>query len=520
MDSESFARVRALSSRGNVIPIWRELPADCLTPVLSFLSAAARSRRAFLLESVEGGERIARYSFVGRDPWRVLTVRGRSLRLEDGRRVVTEEGDFLEALRAEFAALHPAPTTDLPRFTGGAVGWISYDAVRLFERLQTLETARKSKGRGAAKRLESLPDAWFGFYDTALAFDHLRQSILLITSLMTDRASAPLRRQHAAAVARLDRLASDLSRRLPRAPALTGRAHARSRAERPAPAPRDGLTPAARVGQSMRAYQEMVETARRYIGAGDIYQVVLSQRFRRRLSGDPFSVYRALRRINPSPYMYYLRDGVCSLAGASPEMLVRVEAGMAEVHPIAGTRPRGRDPQEDARLEADLRADAKERAEHVMLVDLGRNDLGRVCAAGAVSVPELMTVQRFSHVMHLVSRVTGRLAPGRDAFDALRAVFPAGTVSGAPKVRAMEIIQELERSPRGPYAGAVCYIDHSGNLDSCITIRTMVSVGRDAWVQAGGGIVADSDARSEYRESVNKARAVLAAIEGARRWGR
>ena len=264
----------------------------------------------------------------------------------------------------------------------------------------------------------------------------------------------------------------------------------------------------------------MVASAKKSIRAGEIFQVVLSQRFERRLTGDPFSVYRALRRINPSPYMYFHRDGETTLAGASPEMLVRVEAGRVQMHPIAGTRPRGGDAAEDSALEAELLADEKERAEHVMLVDLGRNDLGRICEAGSVEVPTFMKVERFSHVMHLVSHVRGTLRAGKDSFDALRAAFPAGTVSGAPKVRAMQIVGSLEREPRGPYAGAVCYVDHSGALDSCIVIRTMVAKGRRATVQAGAGIVADSDAGREYQEVLNKARAVLSAIEGARAWDR
>ncbi|HKY33283.1 MAG TPA: anthranilate synthase component I family protein, partial [Candidatus Polarisedimenticolia bacterium] len=274
----------------------------------------------------------------------------------------------------------------------------------------------------------------------------------------------------------------------------------------------------ARPGRARRQYEAMVARAQERIRAGDIYQVVLSQRFEARLTREPFAVYRALRRINPSPYMYFLRDGATALAGASPEMLVRVEGDSVELHPIAGTRPRGSGAAADAALEAELLSDAKERAEHVMLVDLGRNDLGRVCEPGSVRVPEFQSVQRFSHVMHMVSRVTGRLAAGRDAFDVLRAVFPAGTVSGAPKVSAMRIIGELEKAPRGPYAGAVAYVDHSGNLDSCIVIRTMVARGRRAVVQAGGGIVADSDPAREHAECASKARAVLAAIEGAAAW--
>ena len=513
MDSTAFAHVRALSTKGNVITLCREVAADCLTPVMAYLASASRARRSFLLESVEGGERIARYSFVGRDPYRVLSARGMDLEDEAGRRVTRSRGDLLDRLREIFSRLHPAPDPGLPRFTGGAVGFISYEAARLFEpRSSSAREGQEAPSRRpAGPSGPATPDAWFAFYDTALAFDHLRQSILLITSIMTDHDEAPLRRQHAAAVARLDQLAAGLSRRLPRwsaGPVARGIA------------PRGGAAAPSAENGAWKSYRAMVNTAKEHIRAGDIYQVVLSQRFRRRLNGDPFSVYRALRRINPSPYMYFLRDGATALAGASPEMLVRVEGRSAELHPIAGTRPRGNDQVQDAKMEAELLADVKERAEHVMLVDLGRNDLGRVCAPASVHVPEFMKVERFSHVMHLVSRVTGTLAEGRDAFDALRAAFPAGTVSGAPKVRAMEIIDQLEGARRGPYAGAVCYIDHSGNLDSCIIIRTMVAAGRTAWVQAGAGIVADSDPVREYQEIANKAKAVLTAIEGARQWAR
>jgi anthranilate synthase component 1 len=511
LEAGGFSRFRTLSSHGNVIPICREVPADCLTPVMAYLATAGRSDRSFLLESVEGGERIARYSFVGSRPWMVLTARGRRIEERAGPRTARSQGDFLDRLREIFHAFRPVVREDLPRFTGGAVGYVAYDAVRLFERI---ETKRRRAGGVAA----DLPDVWLAFYDTVLAFDHLRQSLLLITSVMTEApggGGASLKRLYDRAVARLDGLAADLARggRLP------GRGRRRGNGRSTFPAPRGAIGGAggapARGSLSPRAYGAMVEAAREHIRAGDIYQVVLSQRFERRLSTDPFAVYRTLRRINPSPYMYFLRDGRTALAGASPEMLVRVEGRRVELHPIAGTRPRGADPIQDAGLEAELRGDAKERAEHVMLVDLGRNDLGRVCAPGTVRVPEFMKVERFSHVMHLVSSVTGELAEGKDAFDALRSTFPAGTVSGAPKVRAMEIIEELEKTPRGPYAGAVCYIDHSGNLDSCIIIRTMVAQGRRAWVQAGSGIVADSVPRREYEESHNKARAVLAAIEGA-----
>ncbi len=505
MERPAFARFRSLAGRGNVLPVWLELSADCLTPVLAYLLTGARSRRSFLLESVEGGETVARYSFLGRDPQRVLTARGTALTDREGRCLKRESGDFLEYLRGIFRSLHPVAVPGLPRFTGGAVGYIGYEAARLFEPV----------GAGLPHKPASwpaIPDAEFALYDTVLAFDHPRQVIVVVTSVMTERDGRRLRRQHDAALARLERLAARLVSR-----SIPGRARAGPRV---VPVSRDGGGRPPRSNLTRRAYAKMVATAKKRIRAGDIYQAVLAQRFEKRLVTDPFSVYRELRRINPSPYMYFLRGGEISLAGASPEMLVRVEGNRASLHPIAGTRPGGRDPEEDAAMAAGLLADEKERAEHVMLVDLGRNDLGRICAAGSVKVSEFMAVERYSHVMHLVTRLEGKLARGKDAFDALRCAFPAGTVSGAPKVRAMQIIEELEPTPRGPYAGAVCYIDYSGNLDSCIVLRTMVAVGRQAYVQAGAGIVADSDPLREYQETVGKAQAVIAAIEGARAWAR
>ncbi len=505
MPHDGIAAFRRAASRGNVVPVVRELAADCLTPVLAWLGAASRARRSFLLESVEGGERLARYSFIGRDPYLVLTARGRALTQRDGRRTVRSEGDVLERLREILGRLRPAGRAGLPPFTGGAVGYLCWEAAELFEPASGVRRRGGGVGRGGG-----LPDASFSFYDTVLAFDHVRQSILMVASVRTEASARPLDRQYAGAVERLDRLASELAR-VPRGAArLVARPPV---AARPAAPARGRAAPPDRFAKAVRRTQD-------YIRAGEVYQAVLSRRVFRRLSGDAFSVYRGLRRINPSPYMYYLRDDGTVLAGASPEMLVKVEAGRVELRPIAGTRPRGATAGQDAAMEAELRADPKERAEHVMLVDLGRNDLGRVCEPGSIHVDELMAVERYSHVMHLVSRLTGRLGEGRDAFDALRAAFPAGTVSGAPKVRAMQIIAELERAPRGPYAGAVCYLDHSGNLDSCIVIRTMVARGRSAWVQAGAGIVADSDPGREYRECASKARAVLSAIQGAGAWGR
>ncbi|MFQ5702070.1 MAG: anthranilate synthase component I family protein, partial [Acidobacteriota bacterium] len=388
MEPSTLSSFRKLCRRGNVVPIWREIPADCLTPVLAFLLTASRRRRSFLLESVEGGERFGRFSFVGRDPYRVLSARGLEFEESEGRRRTRQRGPFLERLRSIFQKAHPATLPGLPRFTGGAVGFISYDAIRLFEPTQ-LGVLRGRRPRAADP---DLPDAWFGFYDTVLAFDHLHQTILLVASVRTEEDGRGLREQYDAGLARLECFAADLRRA----------------AVPPIPRTRPGGVRrqrrlAVRSNMTRESYCRMVEAAQEHIRAGDIYQVVVSQRFRRRLACDPFTVYRVLRRINPSPYMYFLRDGQTSLAGASPEMLVRVVDRHVELHPIAGTRRRGGGPAEDEAMEAELGADPKERAEHVMLVDLGRNDLGRVCEYGTVSVDELMAVETYSHVLHIVS---------------------------------------------------------------------------------------------------------------------
>jgi anthranilate synthase component 1 len=474
-----------LARCGNVIPLCREIAADLLTPVSAFLRLSRGARHPFLLESVEGGETVARYSFLGRDPAQVVRAS-----LGDA----TGEGageSPVEALRRAVAPYRAVRFPDLPRFTGGAVGYLSYDVVRLIERLP--ETVRDDL---------RVPDVLFGVYDTVLAFDHLKDRIQIVSNIRTEQGGA--------------RVAPRVLReRYGRARALIEETEARLR--RP-PSPRAAK---ARRGGRWKAnvsearYKACVRRAKDYIRAGDIFQVVLSQRFERRAAASPFSIYRALRRINPSPYMYFLDFGEVALAGASPEMLVRVEGDRIRTRPIAGTRPRGRDEEEDARFEAELRSDPKERSEHVMLVDLGRNDLGRVSCPGSVQVARFMEVERYSHVMHLVSEVSGRLRRDRDAFDGLMACFPAGTVSGAPKVRAMEIIDELETTRRGPYAGAVGYVDFAGTLDSCITIRTMVMTGGVAHVQAGAGIVADSVPEREYRECVSKAGALIDAIERA-----
>jgi len=477
------ADLSGLARRGNIIPLCREIGADLLTPVAAFQRIARGARQSFLLESVEGGEAIARYSFLGRDPVELV----RAIIGGDG----ATGGGALQDLRRIMAGSRPVRLGDLPRFTGGAVGYLSYDVVRLLESLPR-----------AAKDDLQLPDVLFGIYDTVLAFDHLKQRIQILSNVRTEDEGRPvppgaLQERYRAARRRIDAMERLLLRPV-QAPARRRPGRGRWKAN-----------------ISEARYKANVKRAQDYIRAGDIFQVVLSQRFERTASAAPFAIYRALRRINPSPYMYYLDFGEVALAGASPEMLVRVEGDRIRTRPIAGTRPRGRDEDEDQALERELRDDPKERSEHVMLVDLGRNDLGRVSLPGTVEVGRFMGVERYSHVMHLVSEVTGRLRPDRDAFDGLLACFPAGTVSGAPKVRAMEIIDELETTRRGPYAGAVGYVDYSGNLDSCITIRTTVMTRGVAHVQAGAGIVADSVPQREYRECVSKAGALIDAIERA-----
>ena len=478
------ADLPALARLGNVIPLCREMPADLLTPVAAFLRLARGARQPFLLESVEGGETVARYSFLGRDPSSVV-------RSEGGRPTAAPGEDPLEPLRRAIAPYRAVPLPDLPRFTGGAVGFLSYEVVRALERLP--RTVRDDLGS---------PEVMFGIYDTVLAFDHLRQRIQIVSNIRTDGGGGPLPARSLAERYRRARSRIEATERLLRRPTPETRRPARRRGRWSA-------------NVSAERYKAGVRKAKSYIRAGDIFQVVLSQRLDHRATASPFSVYRALRRINPSPYMYFLDFGEVCLAGASPEMLVRVEGDHIRTRPIAGTRPRGRDEEHDARLEEELRVDPKERAEHVMLVDLGRNDLGRVCRAGSVEVTRFMEVERYSHVMHLVSEVSGQLRRDRDAFDGLLACFPAGTVSGAPKVRAMEIIDELETTARGPYAGAVGYVDFSGALDSCITIRTVVTAGAVAHVQAGAGIVADSVPEREYSECLNKAGALVEAVERA-----
>jgi len=495
-DFKSFAR---LAERGNVIPVVRRLTADLLTPVSAYLRLAhlrsssfggqARAGEpSFLLESVEGGEKIARYSFMGVGPYQRLRYREGSAEILGRGAPSYRSGDLFELLR-EFTRPHkPVSWPGLPPFTSGAVGYFAYDIVRQLERIPA-----------RAKDDLQLPDAQLLFFSHLLVFDHLQHQVLLLANVFRDPRKS-LRGQYQQAVAELDVLAARLERPLPES---GSESRSRRRAAR------------VKVESNFRKadYLAAVRRAKRYIRAGDIYQAVLSQRFEVRVQADPFTIYRALRIVNPSPYMYFLDLGDLQVVGSSPEMLVKVQGRTALYRPIAGTRPRGATEEEDRRREQQLKESAKERAEHIMLVDLGRNDLGRVCEYGSVEVEELAQVERYSHVMHLVSSLRGRLRRGVDCFEALAACFPAGTVTGAPKVRAMEIIDELEPLRRGLYAGCICYLDFSGNLDSCIAIRTLVVKDGVAYAQAGGGVVADSQPEREYEETVNKAKALLAAIE-------
>jgi anthranilate synthase component 1 len=482
MQLTTFDEFKELAQRGTFVPVCKELVADMLTPVSAFLKIAEHSDYAFLLESVEGGEQIARYSFLGKDPFLILRSRGGQTIVDRAGQTAESDRPFIAMVRELMAGFHAPFVPGLPRFTGGAVGYLGYDAAAWFEPVEL-------------QRTDDVQDeAGFMLFDTVLAFDHVRHRILIIANARIT-GDEDLESLYQFACARIDFVEKELDRTLSRPP----------RADAPA------IDVTSNV--SREEFEQTVRTAKEYIAAGDIYQVVLSQRFETPLQADPFTVYRALRHVNPSPYMYFLRVGDRSIVGSSPEMLVRVEGRKVQTHPIAGTRPRGRTEEEDVRLAEELKRNEKERAEHVMLVDLGRNDVGRVAAYGSVRVPTYMTLERYSHVMHLVSIVEGKLDDQHDRLDALVACFPAGTVSGAPKVRAMEIIAELENRRRGVYAGAVGYVDFAGNLDFCITIRTVVIEHGRAFVQAGAGIVADSNPTAEYEETRDKARAVIRALE-------
>ena len=496
-DRATFLR---LARTHTLVPLYRTLTADLETPVSAFLRLAAAEPECFLLESVEGGERLGRYTYIGIRPSRRIVSHGTEVEITEHGRTRTVSGDVFALLREALSGHTPARVPGLPPFTAGAVGFFSYDVVRQIERLP----ASNPDDLG-------MPDACLMFFDEVLAFDHVRKEILLIVTADLTRQKAQI--AFSDGIRRLDRLERRLARPLPKLPAPRKATHAAAK-----------LRPTSRTRRA--AYVKAVERAKEYIAAGDIFQVVLSQRLDFEPGVDPFSVYRALRIVNPSPYMYFLRfprktagarkPETTHIVGSSPELLVRVEGRRVEYRPIAGTRPRGVTEALDLEAEREMTTDEKERAEHVMLVDLGRNDVGRVSDYGTVKVTNLMFVERYSHVMHLVSSIEGKLRHELSAVDALRSCFPAGTLSGAPKIRAMEIIEELEPTRRGIYGGTVLYADYSGNLTSCIAIRTLLVEGKKGYIQAGAGIVADSVPEKEYEESLNKAKAVVRAVERAR----
>ncbi|MDY0384660.1 anthranilate synthase component I [Trichlorobacter sp.] len=485
MITPDFTTFCQLASQGNLVPVYREIMADMDTPVTAFRKIDD-GRYSFLLESIEGGEKWARYSFLGASP--SLIVRSKGQRVELVRNGAIEQREVVDpttVVREILSQYQPVEVAGLPRFVGGAVGYLGYDMVRHFEQLPT-----------------GLPDtigAWdslFMITDSLLIFDNVKQKIQVVATAHLD-GSLSLEEAYQQAVARIDGLVAQLRSPLSVSPVT-----------RPA-----SSTVGFSSNMTQAGFEAAVERCKEYVRAGDIIQIVLSQRFSGDLTVDPFDIYRVLRTTNPSPYMFFLRCDDTTVVGASPEVMVRKEGRKVELRPIAGTRPRGATVEDDAQLAEELLADPKERAEHVMLVDLGRNDLGRVCRSGSVEVSELMVIERYSHVMHIVSNVRGELLADRDAFDLVRATFPAGTLSGAPKIRAMQIIDELEPLRRGVYGGAVGYISYSGNMDLAIAIRTLVVRDGKVHLQAGAGIVADSDPTAEWQETVNKAMAVRRAIE-------
>ena len=495
---EAFA---AHARTHSVVPVYRQLLGDALTPVSAFRKVE-EGDWAFLFESVVGGERVGRYSFVGAGPFRKFEAAGDRTRTQvgDGPWAEGTSADPLKDLEDLIAAYRAPHLPGLPRFSGGAVGYAGYDTVRYVERLPN-----------APPDDRGIPDLCFGLFDRMVIFDHINKTVAVVAHWIVDRGEGrgaseeELRAGYAATCRRVDELVARLEAPAADPPLRDINPHA------PRPMP---LAPI-QSNFTQDGFEAAVRAAVEYINAGDIFQVVLSQRFTAETTAHPFDVYRALRVINPSPFMFYLRAGDVTLVGASPEIMCRVEGGEVTNRPLAGTRPRGATPDDDKRLAAELLADPKERSEHIMLVDLARNDVGRVSELGTVRIGDLLTVERYSHVMHLSSTVTGTLRAGLTAFDALRASLPAGTLSGAPKVRAMEVIDELEPHRRGPYGGAVGYVDFGGDMDTCIALRTMVIQGRTAYVQAGAGIVADSVPASEYQETVNKAMSLLRALEVA-----
>jgi anthranilate synthase component 1 len=481
---------RRLFEKGDLVPVYRALLADLETPVSVFMKLSRLGQVAFLLESVEGGEQVGRYSFLGVNPKGVITTRDgmvtRTLHGVRTTRSLADGEDPLDAVEAEFARVKPVRLDGLPRFVGGAVGCLAYDVVRYFERLP--DTAVDEV---------QVPDVTFMLVDTLVIFDHAKHQLLVLANAHN---TGDADEAYDDALERIDEIVDVLRQPIP------------AIHHEPVPSDDDSL----RSTMTQQEYEANVERAKEYIAAGDAFQIVLSQRLSRRTTASPLAIYRALRATNPSPYMFYLRfSDDFTLIGASPEMLVRLEDGIATTRPIAGSRPRGSTAEQDQRYVDELLADPKERAEHIMLVDLGRNDLGRVSEYGTVNVTELMLVERYSQIMHIVSNVQGKLRAGMTAFDLLRATFPAGTLSGAPKVRAMEIIEELEGTRRGTYGGAVGYFSFDGSMDTCITIRAALMKKDTLYIQAGAGIVADSVPETEFHESMSKAKALMVAVRRA-----
>lgn len=479
----TFQTFKKLAGSYTAIPVSRRILADTLTPVSLFLAIREGARYPFLLESVEGGENLARYSFLGKNPYQILRYNGTDVTLQQNREKPAILNDsYFEALR-DLTTRHTEPDLpELPRLTGGAVGFSSYDTVREVEKLPDVPEDDLN-----------LPEAMWSFYDEVYAFDHVKQQVVLMKTVFTN-GEGDLKEAYESAQQSLDEMEKSATAAMP---ALTSFHLDADRLRSNIP---------------RKTFHSNVEKAKEYIYEGDIFQVVLSQRFEVPFEGDRFTLYRALRMVNPSPYLFFLELDDFALVGSSPEVLVRVTDSEVRLLPIAGTRPRGKTHEEDLDLEQDLKQDPKEIAEHIMLVDLGRNDLSRVCRSGSVKLERNQAIERFSHVMHIVSDVVGEIQPGLTSVDALKNCFPAGTVSGAPKIRAMEIIDELETTKRGPYAGAVGYFDFSGNMDTCIAIRTMVVTGDSVYIQAGAGIVADSDPEKEFEETKNKAGALVDAL--------
>lgn len=482
----NFKTFSTYAQKFTAIPVYRRLMADTLTPVSLFLILRQNTKYPFLLESVEGGQQLARYSFLGRNPYQTLTYQNGEVTLSREGKIKKRDQTYFSALKELTTAYNEPNIPDLPRLTGGAVGFSAYDTVRNVESLPNQPHDDLD-----------LPDAIWAFYDEVFAFDHVKQQVIIIKTLFPQESNDSLEEQYGQAQAKLDELEDEVF-------------------HQPQPPRTFSIDPETlRSNVSKEKFEDSVKKAKDYIYEGDIFQVVLSQRFETDFEGDRFMLYRALRMVNPSPYLFFLDFGDVALVGSSPEVLVRVQDRKAVLLPIAGTRPRGETVQEDEQLEHELKNDPKEIAEHVMLVDLGRNDLSRVCKTGTVVPVRNQVVERYSHVMHIVSELNGTLAEGQTSVDALMQTFPAGTVSGAPKIRAMEIIDELETTKRGPYAGAVGYFDFSGNMDTCIAIRTMLVTDNKIFIQAGAGIVADSDPATEFIETKNKAAALVEALSVA-----